>query len=68
MKQATLLISGTTPEEIRDIAHEAGIFEGSPLSKSGSLIPSALAPRASSSRTVGFQVLVALFFKRQFQK
>ena len=39
MKQATLLIS------ILDIAHEASIFGGSPLSRSGSLVPSASGTR-----------------------
>ena len=68
MKQATLLIRGITPEESLDIAHEASIFGSSPLSRSGSLVPSAVAPRAASSRTVGVQVLVAFFFQRQLQK
>ena len=53
MKQAALLISGITPEDILDIAHEASIFGGSPLSRSGSMVPPAMAPRASSSRAVG---------------
>ena len=68
MKQATLLISGITPEEVLDVAHKASIFGGSPLSRSGSLVPFAMAPRAASSRTVGVQVLVAFFFQRQLQK
>ena len=68
MKQATLLISDITPEEVLDIAHEASILGGSPLSRSGSLVPSAMAPRAASSGTVGVQVLVAFIFQRQLQK
>ena len=67
MKQATLLISGITAEEVLDIAHEAGIFRGSPLSRSGSLVPSPMAPRAASSRTVGVQVLLAFFFQSELQ-
>ena len=46
-KQATLLISGITPEEILEIAHEASIFGGDPLSRSGSLVPSAMARNMS---------------------
>ena len=68
MKQAALLISGITAEEVLDIAQEASISGDSPLSWSVSLVPSALAPRAASSRTVGVQVLVALFFQRQLQR
>ena len=68
MKQATLLISGIAPEELLDTAHDAGIFGGSALSRSGSLVAPAMAPRAASSRTVGIQVLVAFFFQRQLQK
>ena len=68
MKQGALLISGVTPEEVLDTAHHASIFGGSPLSRSVSLIPSALAPTAASSRKVGVQVLVALFLQRQLQK
>ena len=68
ISKQTLLISGITPEEILDIAHEASTFKGSPLCRSGSLVPSALAPRATSSKTVGVQVLVAFFFQRQPQK
>ena len=68
MKQAALLISGIIPQEFLDIAHDASSLGGSPLSSSVSLVPSALAPRAASSRTVGVQVLVAFFFQRQLQK
>ena len=68
MKQATLLISGITPGKILDIAHEASIFWGSPLSRPGPLVPPAMAPRAASSRTSGVQVLVAFFVQRQLQK
>ena len=66
--QAALLISGTTPEEVLDIAHEASILGGSPLFKSVSLVPSAMAPRAASSRTSCVQVLVDFFFQRKLQK
>ena len=68
VKQGTLLVSGITPEEILNIAHDTSIFGGSPLSGSVSLIPTALAPTASSSKTVGVQVLVAFFLQRQLQK
>ena len=67
-KQGALLICAITPEEVLDIAHDTSIFGGSPLSRSVSLIPSALAPRAASSRTVGIQLLVAFLFQRQLQK
>ena len=68
VKQAALLMSGITPEEVLDIAHDANILGGSPLSWSVSLVPTAFAPRAPSSRTVGVQVLVAFFLQRQVQK
>ena len=68
MKQATLLNSGITPEKVLDIAHEVCIFWGSPLSRSGPLVTSVMAPRAASSKTVGVQVLVTFFFERQLQK
>ena len=68
MKQGTLLVPGITPEEILNIAHDTSILGGSPRSGSVSLIPPALAPRASSSRTVGVRVLVAFFLRRQLQK
>ena len=64
VKQGTLLVSGITPEEVLNIAHDTSIFGGSPLSGLVSLIPRALAPRASSSRTVGVQVVVAFFLQR----
>ena len=67
VKQEALLVSGITPEEILYIAHDTSIFGGSPLSGSVSLIPTAMAPRASSSRTVGVQVLIAFFLQRQLQ-
>ena len=67
MKQGTLLVSGITPEEILNIAHDTSIFRGSPLSWSVSLVPTASAPTAFSSRTVGVQVLVAFFLQRQLQ-
>ena len=68
VKQGALLISGITPEEILYVAHDTSIFGGSPLSGSLSLIAMAMAPRASSSRTVGVQVLVAFFLQRQLQE
>ena len=68
MKQGDLLVLGITPEEILNIAHITSIFGGSPLSGSVSLVPTALAPRASSSRTVGVHVLVAFSLQRQLQK
>ena len=68
MKQGALLISGITPVEVLDVAHDTSIFGGSPLSWLVSLVPTALAPRAASSRTVGVQVLVAFFLQRQLQK
>ena len=66
--QVTMLVSGATPEELLDIAHDTGVLRGSPLSWSGSQVPFAMAPRASSSRTVGVQVLVAFFLQRQLQE
>ena len=68
VKQGTLLVSGIKPEEILNIAHDTNIFGGSSMSGSVSLIPPGLAPRASSSRTVDVQVLVAFFLQRQFEK
>ena len=68
VKQGALLVSGITPEEILYIAHDTSIFGGSPLSGSVSLIPTAMAPRAPTSRTVGVQVLVAFVLQRQLQK
>ena len=61
VKQGALLVSGITPQEILYIAHDTSIFGGSPLSGSVSLIPTAMAPRASSSRTSGVQVLFLSF-------
>ena len=57
--QVALLVSGITPEELLDVFHDTGVFEGSPLPRSGSLVPFAMASRASTSRTVVVQVLVA---------
>ena len=68
VKQGSLLLSGITLEEILNTAHDTSIFGGSPLSGSVPSIPTALAPRASSYRTVGIQVLVAFFLQRQLQK
>ena len=66
--QVALLISGITPEELLDGFHDAGVFGCSPLSRSGSLVPFALASRASPSRTLVVQVLVAFFLQRQLQE
>ena len=68
VKQGALLVSSITPQEILYITHDTSIFGGSPLSGSVSLIPTAMAPRASSSRTVGVQVLVAFFLQCQLQR
>ena len=37
--QVSLLISGITSEELLDVFHDTGVFGGSPLSRSGSLVP-----------------------------
>ena len=68
VKQGALLVPDITPEEIVYVAHDTSIFGGSPLSGSVSLIFTAMAPRASSSRMVGVQVLVAFFLQRQLQE
>ena len=68
VQQRALLISGITPEDVLYIAHDTSIFGGSPLSPLVSLLPTDLAPRAASSRTVGVQVLVAFFLQRHLQK
>ena len=60
-----MLVSGVTPEELLDVAQDTGVLGGSPLSRDGSLMPFAMAPRASSSRTVGVQVPVAFFLQRK---
>ena len=56
--QVALLVSGITPEELLDVFHDTGVFGGSPLSRSGFLVPFVMASRASPSRTVVVQVLV----------
>ena len=66
--QVTMLISGVTPEELLDIVQDRGVLGGSPLSRSGYLVPFAMASRASCSRTVGVQVLAAFFLQRQLQE
>ena len=66
--QVALLVSGITPEELPDVYHDTGVFGGSPLPRSGSLPPFAMASRASTSRTVVVQVLVAFFLQRQLQQ
>ena len=66
--QVTMLISGVTPEELLDIVHHTGVLGGSPLSSSRSLVPFAIASRASSSKKVGVQVLVSFFLQRQLQE
>ena len=68
MLQVALLISGITPEELLDIFHDTGVFGGSPLSRSRSLVPFAVASGASPSKTVGVQVLVAFLLQRHFQE
>ena len=70
MLQVALLLSGITPEELLDVLHDTGVgvFGGSTLPGSGSLVPFALASRASSSRTLVVQVLVAFFLQRQLQE
>ena len=68
VKQGALLVSGITSEEILYIAHDTSIFGGSPLSGSMSLIPTAMAPRASSSRTVGVHLLVIFILQRHLRK
>ena len=65
--QVAVLVSGITPEELFDVFHDTGVFWGSPLPRSGSLVPFAMASRASTSRTVVVQVLVAFFLQRQLQ-
>ena len=66
--QVTMLVPGVSPEELLDIVHETGVLGGSPLSRSGSFVPFAMASRASPSRTVGVQVLVAFLLQRQLQE
>ena len=66
--QMALFISGITPEEPLDSPHDTGVFGGSPLSRSGSLVPFALASGASPSRMVVVQVLVSFFLQRQLQE
>ena len=70
MLQVALLVSCITPEELLDVLHDTGVgvFGGSPLPRSGSLVPFALASRASTSWTVVVQVLVAFFLQRQLQE
>ena len=48
--QVALLVSGITLEELLDVFHDTGVFDGSPLPRSGSLVPFAMASRASTSR------------------
>ena len=68
--QVTLLVSGITPEELLDVFHDrgVGVFGGSPLPRSGSLVPFAMSSRASTSWMVVVQVLVAFFLQRQVQE
>ena len=71
--QVALLISGITPEELLDFFHDTGVgvFGGSPLPRSGSLVPFGMASRASrssTSRAVVVQVLVAFVLQRQLQE
>ena len=53
MTQVTLLVSGITPEELLNLAHDTGMLGRSVLSRSWSLVPFSMAPRASSSRAIG---------------
>ena len=66
--QVALLVTGIIPEELLDVFHNTGVFGGSPLPRSSSLVPFALASRASTSRTVVVQVLVAFFVQRQLEE
>ena len=68
--QVALLVSSISPEELLDFLHDTGVgvFGGSPLPRSGSLVPFAMASRASPSRTVVVQVLVAFLLQRQLQE
>ena len=66
--QVALLVSGIKPEELLDVFQDTGAFGGSPLPRSGSLVPFAMASSASTSRTVVVQVLVAFFLQRQLQE
>ena len=66
--QVPMLVSGVTPEELLDIAHDTRKLWGSPLSRSGPSLPFALALRAPCSRLIGVQVLVACFLKCQLQE
>ena len=65
MLQVALLVSGITPEELLDVLRDTGVgvFGGSPLPRSGPLVPFAMTSRTSSSRTVVVQVLVALLLQ-----
>ena len=66
--QVALLVSGITPEELFDVFHDTGVFWGSPLPWSGFLVFFAMVSRASTSRTVVVQVLVAFLLQRQLQE
>ena len=66
--QVALLVSGITPEELLDVFDGTGVFGGSPLPRSGPLVPFAMASRASTSRTLVVQVLVAFFLQRPLQE
>ena len=68
--QVALLASGITPEELLDVLPDTGVgvFGGSPLPRSGSLVPFAMASRPSTSWTVVVQVPVAFFLQRQLQE
>ena len=68
--QVPLLVSGITSEELLHVLHDTGmgVFGGSPLPRPGSLVPFAMASRASSSRAVVLQVLVALLLQCQLQE
>ena len=68
--QVALLVSGITPEELLNVLHDTGVgvSGGSPLPRSGPLVPFAMASRTSTTRTVVVQVLVAFLLQRQLQE
>ena len=67
MHEAALLVSGMTPDEVLNITHIASILTGSPLSRSRSLMPTAMVPRVATSGAVGIQVLITLLLRPQLQ-
>ena len=67
MQETALLILSVTIEEIFYTAHVAIILRGSPMSRSRSLITTAMVPRFASSGAVSVEVLVTLLLQRQLQ-